>query len=236
MITNEILALLVILITCITSVFYIWITKRFKIPTDNRKISLVRNMFLLKKTAGLLIYGIIPALLLKFSIGFAFSDLILFKDTRKIFFAIVLSLIGILILLNLFNSRNQGIRGMYPEMRLSSWNMGSIFVSVTGWFIYLTGYEFLFRGILLTTCVDAFGPDIAIGINILLYFIFHLHKKFKEALATIPFGLVICLITLEAGSILPAIIIHSVQAISIEIACICRNNEMNFFFSKNSTQ
>jgi membrane protease YdiL (CAAX protease family) len=65
-------------------------------------------------------------------------------------------------------------------------------------------------------------------INLVLYFVLHLPKGIKESVATIPFGILICYLTLESQSIIPAIIIHAVQAISCEISCIWRNPEMKF--------
>ena len=108
-----------------------------------------------------------------------------------------------------------------------------ILLVAMGWMVYLTGYEFLFRGLMLTSCYNAFGYWPAIVINLALYSALHLPKGLKEATAAIPFGLLICYLTLESGSIFPAILIHSVQAISCELLCLWRNPEMNFQPLKN---
>jgi membrane protease YdiL (CAAX protease family) len=85
---------------------------------------------------------------------------------------------------------------------------------------------------LLFSCYEAFGAWPAVAINLTLYFALHLPKGMKEAVATIPFGALICYLTLESQSILPAIFIHAIQAISCETACIWRNPEMKFKFIK----
>jgi membrane protease YdiL (CAAX protease family) len=102
-----------------------------------------------------------------------------------------------------------------------------------GWILYLTGYEFLFRGLLLFSCLEAFGMWPAVVINLALYAALHLPKGLKEATAAIPFGALLCYLTLESGSIIPAIIIHSVQAVSCEFFCILRNPDMKFNLIKS---
>jgi len=46
--------------------------------------------------------------------------------------------------------------------------------------------------------------------------------------ATIPFGAVVIFLTVKSGSVLPAILLHSIQAVSFELFCIYRNPEMKF--------
>lgn len=136
------------------------------------------------------------------------------------------------ILLNIINSRNHTIRAMYPELRRKDWRPAGLFLSAGGWVVYLTGYEYLFRGILLFSCYEAFGLWPAVVINLALYSALHLPKGMKEAIGAIPFGALLCYLTLESHSILAAIFIHAVQAVSCEILCIWRNPEMKFKFNK----
>jgi membrane protease YdiL (CAAX protease family) len=48
----------------------------------------------------------------------------------------------------------------------------------------------------------------------------------------VPFGALICYLTIESGSILPAILLHVLQAVSCELFCIYRNPEMKFHLQK----
>jgi len=148
--------------------------------------------------------------------------------------ALVIGISVLLILLNQINSKSAGLQTVYPEMRITQWNLSSLAIAGGGWILYLIGYEYLFRGILLSGCMNAFGIWPAMAINLALYSTLHLPKGFKEALAAIPFGTLLCYLTIESSSILPAIILHSVQAISTEISCIYRNKEMKFLFKKPS--
>jgi len=135
--------------------------------------------------------------------------------------------------LNILNSRNKDLQAVYPEMRLSTWNPGQVIFTAGGWLLYLAGYEFLFRGVLLMSCYEAWGLWPAVVINLALYSALHLPKGLKEATAAIPFGALICYLTIESQSILPAIILHTLQAVSCEIACMVRNPEMKLTFVKN---
>ena len=45
-----------------------------------------------------------------------------------------------------------------------------------GWFLYLFGYEFLFRGVLLIPLIDPLGMWPAIAINIAVYSATHIPK------------------------------------------------------------
>jgi membrane protease YdiL (CAAX protease family) len=121
---------------------------------------------------------------------------------------------------------------MYPELRLKNWTSTGLAVAIGGWILYLTAYEYLFRGLLLFTCIEAFGLWPAAVINLALYSALHLPKGMKEAIAAIPFGALICYLTIKSGSILPAIFIHVLQAVSCELFCIYRNPEMKFHLLK----
>jgi membrane protease YdiL (CAAX protease family) len=185
------------------------------------------------KITGFLILGLIPALLALIFYDFHPWQETIVSASSGNWWIWMLLVSVLLIALNLINSKSQDMHTMYPELHLKQWTPGSLGIASAGWIIYLAGYEYLFRGILLSGCINAFGVWPAIVINLALYSSMHLYKGLKEAVATIPFGFFLCYITIESHSVLPAILIHSFQAISWEIACIYRNKEMSFSFNKN---
>jgi membrane protease YdiL (CAAX protease family) len=184
--------------------------------------------YIARKVSGFLILGALPALLAWFlyGLGPAEARLVIGETVRIGLWIVGASLF--FIALNLVNARNIDIQKVYPEMRVVEWGWGRVFLAGGGWLLYLTGYEYLFRGLLLFTCYDAFGLWPAVTINLALYSALHLPKGMKEALAAIPFGALLCYLTLESQSILAAILIHAIQAISCEIFCIWRNPDMKF--------
>ena len=100
----------------------------------------------------------------------------------------------------------------YPQIRATIWTNKTVFINALGWFIYLFGYEFLFRGTLLFPLVDTLGVWPAIAINIALYSATHIPKGLDETIGAIPLGLVLCLLTLQSGTIWIAFLVHVAMA------------------------
>jgi membrane protease YdiL (CAAX protease family) len=86
------------------------------------------------------------------------------------------------------------------------------YMNAFGWFIYLFGYELLFRGILLFPLVDSLGVWPAIAINIALYSATHIPKGLDETMGALPLGLVLCILTLYSGTIWIAFFVHVAMA------------------------
>ena len=225
---GETIAVFGIAITLFMSILFFILLSRVK-PDMTRLLPCpLMVLFLARKTTGFLLFGVIPAGALTVFLKEDVSDYGLLWGNMPALWLWVAGISVVLIALNVFNSRNAAIRDLYPELRLSSWKLGTLLLSISGWTLYLAGYEFMFRGLLLFACYKAFGLWPAIIINLALYSVLHLHKGQKEAIAAIPFGAVLCYLSIESGSIFPAIILHIIQAVSCEIACLTRNPQMNF--------
>jgi len=89
--------------------------------------------------------------------------------------------------------------------------------------LFLIGYEFFFRGVLLFKILIDADEEIAIAFNILLYALLHCFSNRKELIGTIPFGLLLCSVTLFYQSIWPAVIIHLCLALVHEIMLLNNN-------------
>jgi membrane protease YdiL (CAAX protease family) len=219
--------------TVIFSFVYFFILDKLESNDGNKVRSRIISIYIWRKLSGFILFGVVTAILALAFFKVRLPEYGLTIGSSLEFWPWLILASAFFILLNLFNSRNPEIREKYPEMRLQTWNYPMMFLAATGWVIYLAGYEFLFRGLLLFGCYNAFGYWPAIVINLALYAALHLPKGLKEATATIPFGILICYLTLETHSILPAILIHSLQAVSCEISCLWRNPDMKFNILKN---
>ena len=82
--------------------------------------------------------------------------------------------------------------------------------------LFLVAYEFFFRGILLNSLVTDTGIVAGILINIILYVTAHWFADKKEIIGCIPFGAILCFISLASGSIWPAVILHIALSIPYE--------------------
>ncbi len=182
-----------------------------------RYISFESFKFIFGKVTGLVLFGLIPFILLKYILRLPHRDMgLTLPDTSEYIYLLVLLLI-IAIILPFLLSRNRTNRLFSPELKVRVWKLRHFILAASGWLIYLLGYEFIFRGILWSICYNAYGFGIALGINIFLYSAVHIPKGKLVTLGAIPVGALFCFMTYISGSFLPAFIIHSAMAISGEL-------------------
>jgi membrane protease YdiL (CAAX protease family) len=81
---------------------------------------------------------------------------------------------------------------------------------------FLVCYEWFFRGLVLFSCLSAFGIIPAVLINLLLYAFIHSFSGKKEFLGSIPFGIILCGFALWWHSVWPAILLHLLLSASYE--------------------
>jgi membrane protease YdiL (CAAX protease family) len=199
-----------------------WLNRRF----DAESASVY--LFLFGKILGFVSLGLLPAVLfyLRFGdTGPGFTALHRLGGQELLIFFLLMSLI---IILAYRAAQKEDIYKRIPQMSVSQWGPQMLAVSVFGWGIYLLGYEYIFRQLFLFTWVDAFGPVPAIIANGILYAVFHIPNGKKETLGSIPFGVVLCLITLYTGSFLGAWILHLTLSLSTTLFSIHHNPDMSF--------
>lgn len=91
------------------------------------------------------------------------------------------------------------------------------------WVIYLIGYEFLFRGVLLFPLYEKFGFWPSIVINVSLYSTTHIPKGLTETIGAIPLGFILCILTIQTESVLIAVVVHVLMAWSNSLSAIINN-------------
>ena len=116
----------------------------------------------------------------------------------------------------------------YPQIRAKVWTKKMLFINAFGWFLYLFGYEFLFRGVLLIPLIEPLGMWPAIAINISLYSATHIPKGLDETIGAIPLGFILCLLTISSGTIWIAFIVHVVMAWTNTFTALKFHPEMQF--------
>lgn len=126
------------------------------------------------------------------------------------------SLIPVILILGYFAARKQGNLAHYPQIRSHEWTPGIIIISNMSWILFLLGYEFLFRGFLLSTSLAIMEAGPAIALNCTLYAFAHFYKGPGETFGAIPVGVLLCYLTIVTGNIWSAVILHSVMALSNE--------------------
>ncbi len=119
---------------------------------------------------------------------------------------------------------------VYPEMRVPRWGAGPVTANFVSCSLYMFAYEFLFRGFLLFACLAAMPAVFAIAVNIALYGLAHVPKGPREALGSIPLGVVLCLATIHTGAIWAAFLIHVIMSQLNDYLAVRANPAMRFGF------
>jgi len=161
-------------------------------------------LFLAKKLTGSLLLGIIPGILYYFLIrpdfsefGLTFSD---FKTNLLLIVILTLIIFSFFFIYQKFNATGESLQ--------AERNFSTLSVNAVGWIVYLTGYEFLFRGILLIACYHFLGFWPAIAVNIAIYSAIHMVNGKIQTIGSLIFGFVACYFTLTRGTILIPIFMH----------------------------
>lgn len=218
-----------ILLTVIVFIIY-WFASKSKGITSllSRKFGEEQALFykvLIQKVSGFLFLGIIPALIISIS-PFSFSKYGINSTNAIPSLYWVLSLGWAIFLLSYFISKQPNNYKNYPQIRLTKWSYKTVLLNSFSWLIYLLGYEFIFRGVLLFSCLDTFDISTSIAINVALYSIAHIPKGLMETVGSIPIGTLLCYITISTGSIWAAVILHLTIALSNDYVALYYNPEM----------
>ena len=202
--------------------------KKFNLDTSSiRKI-------LFQRSLGAVLYGLMPILVIMFifqrslmNYGFNTENL-----TRSIIWWIPVAMLVVVI--SYFSARKKDNLAIYPQIRVNRWNSGLITLSALSWITYLAGYEFIFRGFLLFSCLESFGYWPAIIINICLYALVHLPKGSKETIGSLFLGFVLCYLTIRLGSFWFAFLAHVTLALSNEWFSLAHQPEMTVVTKRRS--
>lgn len=195
-----------------------------KYPQEKASIRWV----IFQKYTGVIFLGVIPLLLCLLFLPFSLHDYGLgFQNTLTSLMWIV-GLASIIFPLNIRAARRPQNLAMYPMIRVQQWHSGLVLTNALATISYLLAYEFLFRGILLNVCTVYLGVWPAIAVNVALYSAVHLPKGPAETIGAIPFGLLICYITLTTGTIWVAVVVHVILSLSNDYLAVYYHSDMNF--------
>jgi len=165
-----------------------------------------------QRMVGVFFYGAVPVMLVAVQV-IDFQGVGISFRNGLASLAWIAGLGAVVTVMNYFAARTPDNLSMYPQIRTSPpWNWGLLVGSALTWAAYLLAYEFLFRGYLLFTCLDEMGKWLAITVNVSLYALVHVPKGWKETVGAVPLGLVLCLLTLQTGTIWIAFGVHVAMA------------------------
>ena len=165
------------------------------------------------------VLAVLPHSLVDYGLGFSHTVLSLLW---------VLGLAAVVIPLNINAARRPANLAYYPMIRAARWSPRLVLTNALATTAYLFAYELMFRGILLSVCVSVLGVWPAIAINVALYSTTHLPKGAAETIGAIPFGLLVCYITLTTGTIWVAVVIHLILSLSNDYLSVYYHPSMQF--------
>ncbi len=168
------------------------------------------------KAGGLLWLGIVPVIL--FGLVFPVISLgwLSFSTSGPFFFWLAV-LIPVVISVTSFMARKPAHQQQYPQLRENTWSGGLLLIDLLCWMIYLIGYEAFFRGFLLFGLAGVTSPWIAVMVSTMFYALAHIPKGWGESFGAIPFGVLLCLVSLTTGNFWAAFFIHLSLAWSNEL-------------------
>ena len=166
------------------------------------------------RLTGFVCFGIIPLILFgRYEIEFDFLTIEKGHLVDTMFWTALLSFIAVVVgYINVKTSKTS----IYPQFKIERWTVGYKFLTYATWILYLTGYEFMFRGLLLFGIVEEFGYYPSIILNVVLYAFVHIPKGLKEALGCFILGPILCVAALHTETILVPVIIHISLCLSNE--------------------
>ncbi len=122
--------------------------------------------------------------------------------------------LGLIILFTSYYSAKPAIQKHYPQIREIPWNRKIWVINSITWILYLLGYEFFFRSLLIFPMVNNFGIVWTLIVNVILYSLAHLHKSRQELAGACIFGIFLVLVTIYSGSVWIPFLCHLTLALS----------------------
>ena len=181
-----------------------------------------------QKLLGVFFLGAVPLTVVLLALPYSLHDYGLGFQNTGTSLRWVFGLAMVIFPLNIRAARRPQNLDYYPMIRSPHWPPRLVLINSTATILYLLAYELLFRGILLSVCTAVLGVWPAIAINVALYSTTHLPKGPAETIGAIPFGLLVCYITLTTGTIWVAVVVHVILSLSNDYLSVHYNPSMQF--------
>jgi len=211
----------ILLSTALILVFSVFRHQILKRRSDSSFTSPDATAFSLIKSAGILLFGIIPWAALYYTdadmINFGLSS----GDSASFWYLFIL-IPMLIVALQIILPTSKSVLVRYPDLSPGQWSGGYVMLLLTGWLLYTAAYELLFRGVLFFSCYREYGLAAGVIINIAFYSLAHIPKGMQETLGAIPFGLLLCFISYLTGSVYMAFVVHVTLSLSTQVVTLRR--------------
>ena len=188
--------------------------------------------FFAQKLTGFVFLGLMPGILYYFFIDHSLGKFGFSLSMLQSNISIILILAAIIVLV-LFLTQKANPQRSSLQIDLKEWTPALFVFNALGWTLYLIGYEFLFRGILLNECSAIFGFWPAIAINVVIYSAIHMVNGKDQAIGALVFGTIACYFVLTRGTILIPVFMHITLSVFSDFFSIRLNPNYRFAKSDN---
>ncbi len=172
-----------------------------------------------ERLTGFLLFGVIPGTAVFFFLPeTSASSLGLGLPGRQWLLPALIFWTVLVIFNGLFGGKPATLKH-YPQIRQLPWGKELFLINIITWLLYLAGYEFLFRGLLVFPLLDRFGIAGTVIINTVIYTLAHLHKEKNEVAGSFVFGILLVLMTVYSGSVWLSVMSHLTMALSNDFFC-----------------
>ena len=202
--------ILIIIVVFLSYFLVSWVYKRLGVPNLESALK-VRNglrLLNLKHSLGIVLFGVLCFIALN-HLGY----LVTIVEIAKLY---ILIPFFILLIASTYVSWNTVKKVDAEDKSHYSFTNAWLYFFVR--FTFLLCYEFFFRGVLLFTLLEYFGVIESITLATFAYIIIHLFYSKKEIIGTIPFGIILCYLTIETQSIWYAFLMHLALSAVYEIS------------------
>ncbi len=134
--------------------------------------------------------------------------------------------IAVVLVMSYFSTPRTSNLELYPEVRVRFWRPNILWMSGLSWTLYIIAYEFFYRGLLLQALLLHLDEIPAIAACTALYGLTHYFKLNRMTTLSLIWSVIACYLTLNTGSLLPAILIHLSLCLTIEWMSIYHHKEM----------
>jgi membrane protease YdiL (CAAX protease family) len=211
MITTNIIYTLIVL-SFLTYFLVSWVYKRLGV-TNLQQALLVRNglrLLNMKHSIGIVLFGILFYMVMPQLKGLIHTIVIPKLHVLLPFIALLFSCAYV----SYLSVKNQ----VQKDIAISDYKFSDGWLYFSIRFVFLFGYEFFFRGVMLYTFLEHYNPFLAILYCTIPYLIIHIFDSRKEIVGTIPFGIILCTITYLTSSIWFAFLMHLALSAVYEIS------------------
>jgi len=169
-----------------------------------------------------LVLGIFPYILVFLILNRKAKNYGFFPPSNNLTYILIIILCLLIFPLLLVYSKTKEAGEYIPLAQPDEWNILNLILNILSWFIYLTAYEFYFRGLIIFSLSRAAGTLPAIAIMTSLYTFVHLSRGKVKAWGSLIMGFLSGFLALYSGSFFPSLVIHFFISITMDILMITR--------------